>query len=106
MCVTGNLSKFIVDTSKAGSGALAVTVDGPSKVQLQCDEVSEGYQFTYSPTSPGDYLVIIKYAGDAHIPGSPFKARVTGNGIVHIRAINRYCYNVEIYRHLVGSKDK
>jgi len=77
---TGHLSKFIVDTSKAGSGALAVTVDGPSKVQLECNEVSEGYQFTYSPTAPGDYLIIIKYAGDAHIPGSPFKARVTGSG--------------------------
>jgi filamin len=26
----------------AGAGALAVTVDGPSKVQLDCREVSEG----------------------------------------------------------------
>jgi filamin len=74
----GHPAKFIVDTSKAGSGALAVTVDGPSKAQLTCDEVKEGYQFTYTPTVPGDYLVIIKYAGDVHIPGSPFRAHVTG----------------------------
>lgn len=26
----------------AGAGALAVTVDGPSKVQLDCREVAEG----------------------------------------------------------------
>ena len=62
----------------AGSGALAVTVDGPSKVQLTCDEINEGYQFTYTPTSPGDYLISIKYAGNAHIPGSPFRARIEG----------------------------
>lgn len=30
----------------AGAGALAVTVDGPSKVQLDCREVAEG---TMSP---------------------------------------------------------
>ena len=62
----------------AGSGALAVTVDGPSKVQLNCREVEEGYEFTYTPTAPGDYLITIKYAGNTHIPGSPFKARITG----------------------------
>jgi filamin len=62
----------------AGSGALAVTIDGPSKVQLSCREVEEGYEFTYSPTAPGDYLITIKYAGSTHIPGSPFKARIEG----------------------------
>ena len=68
----------------AGSGALAVTVDGPSKVQLNCREVEEGYEFTYTPTAPGDYLITIKYAGNTHIPGSPFKARITGQLIVII----------------------
>lgn len=29
----------------AGAGALAVTVDGPSKVQLDCREVAEGMFF-------------------------------------------------------------
>jgi len=77
---TGVVSKFIVDTLKAGAGALAVNIDGPSKVQLNCSEVSDGYEFTYVPVAPGDYLVSIKYAGNNHIPGSPFKARVTGSG--------------------------
>jgi len=62
----------------AGSGALAVTIDGPSKVQLSCHEVEEGYEFTYTPMAPGDYLITIKYAGNTHIPGSPFRARIEG----------------------------
>ncbi|CAF4405919.1 unnamed protein product, partial [Rotaria magnacalcarata] len=34
--------EFLIDTTNAGAGALAVTVDGPSKVQLDCKEVIEG----------------------------------------------------------------
>ena len=55
-----------------------MTVDGPSKVQLTCNEVEEGYEFTYTPSAPGDYLITIKYAGNVHIPGSPFKAKIEG----------------------------
>ena len=69
-----------MNTQNAGSGALAVTVDGPSKVQLHCCEVEEGYEFTYTPSAPGDYLITIKYAGNSHVPGSPFKARIVGKG--------------------------
>ncbi len=74
----GEPCKFIVNTQNAGSGALAVTVDGPSKVQLHCSEVEEGYEFTYTPSAPGDYLITIKYAGQSHVPGSPFKAHIVG----------------------------
>ena len=69
----------MVDTSKAGSGALAVTVDGPSKVHLDCVEAQSGYQFTYRPTVAGPYSVSIKYAGDQHVPGSPFLVNVQGH---------------------------
>ena len=75
---TGEQCKFTVNTQSAGSGALAVTVDGPSKVQLNCREIEEGYEFTYTPSAPGDYLITIKYAGNTHIPGSPFKATISG----------------------------
>jgi len=74
----GQLCRFIVNTVNAGSGALAVTIDGPSKVQLSCREIDEGYEFTYCPSAPGDYLITIKYAGSTHIPGSPFKAHIEG----------------------------
>ncbi|XP_076469743.1 LOW QUALITY PROTEIN: filamin-A-like [Babylonia areolata] len=76
---TGQISKFIVNTVNAGAGALAVTVEGPSKVKLECREVDEGYEFTYCPKAPGDYLITIRYAG-VNIAGSPFKARVEGAG--------------------------
>ncbi|XP_048239132.1 filamin-A-like isoform X3 [Haliotis rufescens] len=72
---TGQVSKFFVNTVNAGAGALAVTVEGPSKVRLECKETEEGYEFTYTPNAPGDYLITIRYAG-VHIAGSPFKAKV------------------------------
>ena len=73
----GQTCKFIVNTVNAGAGALAVTVEGPSKVKLECKEVDDGYEFTYNPTAPGDYLITIRYAGTG-IAGSPFKAKIEG----------------------------
>ena len=35
---TGEVAKFVVNTVNAGSGSLAVTVEGPSKVKLECAE--------------------------------------------------------------------
>lgn len=74
----GVSSEFIVNTLNAGSGALSVTIDGPSKVQLDCRECPEGHVITYTPMAPGNYLIAIKYGGPQHIVGSPFKAKVTG----------------------------
>lgn len=73
----------MVNTCNAGAGALAVTVEGPSKVKLECKEVDEGYEFTYSPTAPGDYMITIRYAG-VNIAGSPFKAKIEG---IHLQTL-------------------
>lgn len=67
-----------MNTSNAGPGALAVTIDGPSKVKMDCVECPEGYRVTYTPMAPGNYLISIKYGGPYHIVGSPFKAKITG----------------------------
>uniref|UniRef100_A0A8D0GIS0 Filamin C n=1 Tax=Sphenodon punctatus TaxID=8508 RepID=A0A8D0GIS0_SPHPU len=75
---TGVSSEFFVNTLNAGSGALSVTIDGPSKVQMDCQECPEGHKVTYTPMAPGSYLISIKYGGPQHIVGSPFKAKVTG----------------------------
>ncbi|KAL4624954.1 filamin-C isoform X1 [Arapaima gigas] len=75
---TGVPSEFVVNTCNAGSGALSVTIDGPSKVKMDCTECPEGYKVTYTPMAPGSYLISIKYGGPQHIVGSPFKAKVTG----------------------------
>nr|XP_034194132.1 filamin-A isoform X4 [Osmia lignaria] len=74
---TGQKTDFIIDTCNAGSGALNVTIDGPSKVAMDCTEVEEGYKVRYTPLVPGDYYISIKYNG-YHIVGSPFKVPCTG----------------------------
>lgn len=68
---------FIVDTCSAGTGTLAVTIDGPSKVSMDCTEVEEGYKVRYTPLAPGDYFITVKYNG-YHISGSPFKVHCAG----------------------------
>lgn len=55
-----------------------MTIDGPSKVQMSCQECTEGYLVSYTPMAPGNYLISVKYAGAQHIVGSPFKAKVSG----------------------------
>lgn len=74
----GTSCEFVVNTSNAGPGALAVTIDGPSKVKMDCVECPEGYRVTYTPMAPGNYLISIRYGGPYHIVGSPFKAKITG----------------------------
>lgn len=74
---TGQKTDFIIDTCNAGCGALGVTVDGPSKVAMDCTEVEEGYKVRYTPLVPGDYYISIKYNG-YHIVGSPYKVSCTG----------------------------
>ncbi|TPP66480.1 Filamin-A [Fasciola gigantica] len=84
----GERNRFFVDTMHAGSGALSVTVDGPSKVQLNCNERPNGYEFSYLPFLPGEYLINIKYGDMQHIIGSPFKAYVTGDAIQETYAVD------------------
>ncbi|XP_067360675.1 filamin-B isoform X2 [Channa argus] len=81
---TGTQSEFIINNTKAGPGALAVSIEGPSKVKMDCHEVPEGYKVQYTPMAPGNYLISIKYGGPHHISGSPFKAKVTGPRLVNV----------------------
>uniref|UniRef100_A0AAY4BYE5 Calponin-homology (CH) domain-containing protein n=1 Tax=Denticeps clupeoides TaxID=299321 RepID=A0AAY4BYE5_9TELE len=81
---TGNQAEFTINTSKAGPGSLAVTIEGPSKVKMECQECPEGYKVHYTPMAPGNYLISIKYGGPNHITSSPFKAKVTGPRLVNV----------------------
>jgi len=76
MCA-GKASKFTVVTANAGAGILAALVEGPSKVALTCSEVADGYEFSYTPMAPGNYMIMVKYS-NITIAGAPFKAVVTG----------------------------
>ncbi|CAH8854631.1 unnamed protein product [Trichobilharzia szidati] len=71
-------NSFFVNTTNAGCGVLNVTVDGPSKATVTSQEHDEGYAFFYTPTVPGIYEITIKYGGNFHITGSPFRVEVTG----------------------------
>lgn len=59
------------------SGTMVCTLDGPSKVAMDCTEVDEGYKVRYTPLLPGDYYMSIKY-NNSHIVGSPFKITCAG----------------------------
>ena len=63
---------------------MSVTIEGPSKVKMDCQETPEGYKVMYTPMAPGSYLIGVKYGGPNHIVGSPFKAKVTGNNHKHL----------------------
>ncbi|CAG7722272.1 unnamed protein product [Allacma fusca] len=78
---SGQKTDFLIDTCAAGAGHLAVTIDGPSKVAMDCTEVEEGYKVRYTPLVSGDYFISVKYNG-YHIVGSPFKAVCTGEEVV------------------------
>ena len=65
-------TEFTIETRNAGQGNLAVTVDGPAKVTMECSEIEVGYKVRYAPTTVGEYFVSVRYNG-THIRGSLFK---------------------------------
>ncbi|XP_055382224.1 filamin-A isoform X2 [Condylostylus longicornis] len=75
---TGHKADFIINTCNSGAGTLSVTMDGPSKVAMDCTEVEEGYKVRYTPLLPGDYFCSIKY-NNCHIVGSPHRIVCRGD---------------------------
>ena len=41
-CIAGLTGELLIDTNNAGEGTLTVKVDGPSKAELDTQEVDEG----------------------------------------------------------------
>ncbi|KAI1890363.1 hypothetical protein AGOR_G00152960 [Albula goreensis] len=77
---TFEMSNFVVDTRDAGYGGLALSIEGPSKVDIQTEDQEDGTcGVSYCPTEPGAYIVSIRFA-EEHVPGSPFTVKVTGEG--------------------------
>ena len=79
--------QFVIDTSGVGAGTLSITVDGPSKVDLSCNEVDDGYEVTYTPMAPGKYYVTVKYNGK-NVRGSPFSVMINGDNLTSSTTIN------------------
>lgn len=77
--VNGKQCEFRIVTKDAGTGGLAVAVEGPSKAEIQCRDNKNGTcDVIYYPTAPGDYSITIKFA-EKNITGSPFTARISGD---------------------------
>ena len=71
---------FHVDTRNAGYGGLSLSVEGPSKAEINCNDHGDGsLDVSYRPTEPGLYIVNLKFA-DQHVPGSPYAVAVSGEG--------------------------
>jgi len=63
-----------------GYGGLSLSIEGPSKAEIQCKDNEDGtLNISYRPTEPGYYIVNLKFA-DHHVDGSPFTVKVTGEG--------------------------
>ncbi len=60
---------FTVITRDAGYGGLSLSIEGPSKADIECHDNEDGSCLvTYKPTEPGVYIVNVKFA-DRHVPG-------------------------------------
>lgn len=61
-----------------GYGGLGLSIEGPSKVDINCEDVEDGTcKVTYCPTEPGNYIINIKFA-DKHVPGGRGDGEGTG----------------------------
>lgn len=60
------------------AGGLSVSVEGPSKAKISCQDNEDGTcRVTYLPMAPGEYTINLKFM-DKNIPGSPYTAKITG----------------------------
>ena len=67
--MANEVSEFCVDTREAGYGGLSLSIEGPSKADIECNDNEDGTcSVTYKPTEPGNYVVSIKFA-DEHVEG-------------------------------------
>lgn len=73
-------NQFSVDTRNAGYGGLSLSIEGPSKAEIVCNDKEDGtLNISYKPTEPGYYIVNLKFA-DHHVEGSPYTVKVSGDG--------------------------
>eukprot|EP00112_Aurelia_sp_Birch-Aquarium-sp1_P006041 Seg1675.4 transcript_id=Seg1675.4/GoldUCD/mRNA.D3Y31 product=Filamin-C protein_id=Seg1675.4/GoldUCD/D3Y31 len=72
-------SEFTVNALEAGSGALALSIDGPAEVKLNCVEQDDGtYKVTYRPTIPGSYEISIRF-DEQQILGKAYEVLITAS---------------------------
>uniref|UniRef100_A0A0L8H0B8 Calponin-homology (CH) domain-containing protein n=1 Tax=Octopus bimaculoides TaxID=37653 RepID=A0A0L8H0B8_OCTBM len=68
--MANQVNEFTVNTKEAGYGGLSLSIEGPSKADIECKDNDDGTcGVTYKPTEPGTYIINIKFA-DVHVPGN------------------------------------
>ena len=74
--IQGQAADFNVWTREAGHGSLAISVEGPSKAEVDFNDRKDGScHVSYVVEEPGEYSVGIRF-NDTHIPGSPYKVQI------------------------------
>ena len=59
------------------AGGLGLSIEGPSKAEIQCKDNKDGTcTISYVPTLPGEYKIVIKYAGQP-ITDTPYFAKIS-----------------------------
>lgn len=78
--VVGTPARFTVNTRDADCSDLDLSIEGPSKAEINCVDNEDGTcSVDYLITEPGKYTINVKFA-DKHVKGSPFKAMIRGPG--------------------------
>jgi filamin len=82
--LVGKKSSFTIETKNAGAGLLKVRLHGlKGAFKIEMAPVDQKNRRTllanYNPTRPGEYLITIKWS-DMHVPGSPFRVKIVGDG--------------------------
>lgn len=78
--MAGKPSSFTINTRDAGYGGLGLSIEGPSKAEINCVDNEDGTcTVDYLPVEPGKYTINVKFA-DEDVPGSPFTSNVRPSG--------------------------
>lgn len=76
----GENTKFTINTGGLGSAKLQVTVEGPSKTQVNLNDNKDGtITVSYLPLLPGEYKIKISFDGK-QLVGSPFATLIGDEG--------------------------
>lgn len=92
--LVGAPTSFTIETRDAGPGTLKVClhrVKDAFKIDLKPKDPKDARTLIarYFPRKPGDYLISILWT-DKHIPGSPFKVKITGEPMEDDFRPNKY----------------
>ena len=92
-CV-GHLTEFYIETQNAGPGDLNVDIHGVQdafKIDIKPKDMIDIRTLVarYFPRKPGNFIISIMWS-EKHIPGSPFKVKITGEAMDDAFRPNKY----------------